>query len=703
MLTLSVAWWWIVLIALAAVAGATWSYARTRPALPPKWQWGLGTLRAASLFLIGLLLLQPFWTREQTTTHPPKLAVALDNSASMMHTGIDTTDASLPQQLETLLDTWDNALDAPASVYPFDAELDAETAPTYDGARTNITAALQGVPRHHTPYTDTPLEAIALVSDGRHNAGPSPLQAAERSPVPIYPVVVGDTLPQRDVQVRRIRTNDIGYTDTPHPIEARIRSVEGAGETLSVTLREGDTVLDETDITLPEGTADQPVDFSFTPEEPGTRTLTVAVDDLPDQATDANNEQSVTVRIEDRDRTAWILAGSSFPDVGALRRAISANPEWSVQVTVLPPDGPLLDPLPTDEDAPNVVILAGLPTPDTPESVRNDLQTWIDTKPLLFFWGPNMDASRLSEWASNRLPATVNNERVYESGPTPTTEAPSHPAWTNLDNEALWSQLPPVLTIDGSWQPRPDARVLARTDTDAPLITTLQRNRQRSALVSAHRTWRWTTLPASRADAAELWPTLVTNLVRWADTDLDDPVRVQPDAPVFAGTEEVTFSGRVLDGRGEPADDARVDLTITDEADDDFPFTMTHAGGGQYQLDAGALPEGTYTYTATATRNGTELGTDAGDFSVDTPNVEQQETHADVSLMRQIAARSGGEVLFLEEFEALPDRVQTHPEFTSSTTTERSDWALNHAWPLLLVIISLLSAEWYGRTRQGLA
>lgn len=702
MLTLSASGWWLLLIALGAVGLAAWSYANTRPALSRGWQWGLGALRAASLFLIAALLLEPFWASEQTTTRPPQLAVALDNSLSMQHTGIDTTGAPVSDQMDALLATWTSTLDAAPRAYPFDADMRPNATPAYDGTRTNITAALREVPLQYAPHTDTPLNAIALISDGQHNSGPLPLQAAEAAGVPIYPVVVGDTLPQRDVQVRRLRTNEVGYVDTPHPVEARIRSIDARGESVTVTLRRNDTVLDERQITLPEGTADQPVPLSYTPDEPGPHTLTVTVSNLPDQATDATNTQSTTVQIEDRARTAWIVAGSAFPDVGALRRALDRNPEWEVSATIAAPQGDLLTPLATADEAPDVVLLVGFPTADTPTRAVEAVRSWVDTQPLLVFWGPQVDTNRLANLTGTRLPVQWSPAPAREVRPTPTSDARTHPAWGDLDPSEAWAGLPPVLGAGGAADIRPGARVLLETEGGAPLLATLQRDRQRSALVSSYRTWRWTTLPASRSEAAALWPTLVTNLARWASTDVDTPVRIRPDAPVFAGTEAVTFSGRVLDGRGEPVSDAAVSLTITDD-EEELPFTMQHVGGGQYQLDAGTLPAGSYTYTATAVRNGTDLGTDAGGFEIDAPNIEPQDTRANVELMEQIATRSGGTVLFLEDAEQLPEQLRTHPQFVETATTERSAYALAHAWPLLLLIVALLGSEWFFRKRQGLA
>ena len=703
MLTLSVSGWWLLAVAVGAAAGAAWSYARTQPALPPAWQWGLGTLRGATLFLIGLLLLEPFWTRERTTTHPPQLAVLVDNSLSMQHTGIDTSTAPVSSQLQALLTGWRDALDAAPAVYPFDATLRPDAALTYRGARTNLTAALRSARQQHTPYTDAPLNALAVVSDGQHNSGALPLAQAEDAGVPIYPVVVGDTLPQRDVQVRRLRTNERGYVGTPHPVEARIRSIEARGETVSVTLRDArGTVLDEASLTLPRGTADQPVSLSYTPDAAGTQSLTVRVSSLPGQASAATNTRSATVRIEDRARTAWIVAGSAFPDVGALRRTLAANPEWAVSVTVASPQGTLLTPLPDPDSPPDVLILAGFPTAQTPQSIVNRLSAWTRTQPLLLFAGPQLDAQRLDALVGDRLPATLSRTDAVEARVAPTAQAPRHPVWAGLDTDAAWAQLPPVLAAPRV-DPQPDAQVLAATEQGMPVVHTLQRNRQRSALVTAYRTWRWTTLPPARGAAATLWPTLVTNLARWASTDLDTPVRIRPDAPVFAGTEPVTFSGRVLDGRGEPVPDANVALTVSDSTGEELPYTMTHAGGGQYRAEAGALPSGSYTYTATATQGDTELGTDAGSFDVDTPNVERQATRANLELMTQLAARTGGEVLFLDEADALPARLQAHPQFTPTERTNRSDWAFAHAWPFLVMLVGLLSTEWFLRKRQGLA
>ena len=89
-------------------------------------------------------------------------------------------------------------------------------------------------------------------------------------------------------------------------------------------------------------------------------------------------------------------------------------------------------------------------------------------------------------------------------------------------------------------------------------------------------------------------------------------------------------------------DDADVRVTVRLPDGDETPYTMRPLGNGRYALDAGSLPPGDYRFTATASRAGSDLGTDAGAFAVGALTLEFRETTADASLMRQLARRSGG-------------------------------------------------------------
>src|SRR5690606_13814670 len=97
----------------------------------------------------------------------------------------------------------------------------------FSGARTDIAAALDRV---REELKDENLRGVLLVSDGRYNTGRNPLYTAERYPVPIYTAVVGDTTRQRDLQVRRVTTNEIAYLGAEQPVQVGLRTERFGGQ-----------------------------------------------------------------------------------------------------------------------------------------------------------------------------------------------------------------------------------------------------------------------------------------------------------------------------------------------------------------------------------------------------------------------------------------------------------------------------------------
>jgi hypothetical protein len=239
--------------------------------------------------------------------------------------------------------------------------------------------------------------------------------------------------------------------------------------------------------------------------------------------------------------------------------------------------------------------------------------------------------------------------------------------------------------------------------TDAPLLVVRRRAGQRTAAVLGSGVWRWALLPSELDAADPLWPGLASNLLRWAGTEDDaSPVRVRPTASTFGGTEPVSFTGQVYDESMQPVPDAAVEISVADSTGTEYPYTMDPAGQGRYTLDVGTLPEGTYRYEATARLEGTDLGTDAGEFSVAPLRVEYQSPRADPVFMRQLAARSGGGAYTPRTVDQLPNDLSAQDSFSNEVVRQSSEAELWRTSFALVVILSLLAGEWTLRKYLGL-
>jgi hypothetical protein len=129
---------------------------------------------------------------------------------------------------------------------------------------------------------------------------------------------------------------------------------------------------------------------------------------------------------------------------------------------------------------------------------------------------------------------------------------------------------------------------------------------------------------------------------------------------------------------------------------------MESVGNGRYVLAVGALPEGTYKFDATARRNAVTLGTDTGEFAVGALTLEFKETQADVPLLRQVAARSDGRFLTADEAPELARTLEASGTFTASFVEEQRETELWHVYVFFIIVLALLSIEWFLRKRSGM-
>lgn len=711
---------WILIPALlTAAALAYWLYRRTTPRISQSRRVILGLLRFLALFLVLLLLFDPILRLIDREEQRPVVAVLVDDSQSLLLTSsTDSTRESVQSRLSDLLDRLPSAVrDAELRFYGFSESLSnvrgagfQQDSFLFAGNRTNIAGALEEV---REELRDEHLSAALLVSDGRYNTGRNPLYTAERFPVPIYTAVLGDTARHRDVQVRRVVTNDIAYIDTELPVQVGLRTEDMGGEDAVVSIARGGDVLSSQNITLPDGSSEVTIDLSVTPNEEGLHRYTVSVSRLAGEVTHRNNQEAVTVRVLRSRRSILLIGGAPGPDVSAVRQELSSGPTFDVTSYVLRSAGSFYEgTLPADLTDFDLVVLVGYPSVAATDDITNRIIAAAeDGTPLFLLLTQGTAIDALTDGLSDVLPVSAERVRsgFIEAIAVPTAEGLSHPIFNIPESDAdSWRRLPPLYYSQTRWQSSPDASILARTavrgvDLDDPLLVIRRRSQNRTAALLGAGMWRWRNVPEDLTDVEHLWPSLFSNVVEWLTAREDDrPVRVEPTRDLFGGGENVELAGQVYDESLNPISDATVEVQIRAPDGTVSPYVMNAIGNGRYTLDAGSLPEGTYSYEASATEEELELGGDEGSFAVGGLTLEFKETSADATLMRQIAQRSGG--IFLEDGSVDPfgSTLNASGALAPVTVEEASELELRRQYVFLALIVVLLSIEWFIRKRSGM-
>ena len=701
--------WPLVLCAVAAAAVTFFTYRRSMPRPAPPGLALLLGLRFLALLLLLCLLFQPFWRVRAVEEHPAVLAVLVDDSQSL---GMEARSPSPAQVVDSALRHLPE-IAGDKRLFAFSGgarALDGPDSLRFLGERTDLSQALDDV---REALESEHLRGVLLLSDGQYNTGRSPLYVAERYGAPIHTVAVGDTLRQRDVQIRRITTNDIGYVGRDTPVQVGILAHGYENEQVVASLLEGSTLLSTHALTLPGDGLDRPVDMTFTPTAEGLRQLSVAVTELDGEVSYRNNRETFTIRILKNRRRVLVLAAAPHPDLAAIRGFLLDDADTEVVSFVQKDPGSFYEGSAPDSYSDfDLVVLMGFPGRGaSPAVVQRVAGAAASGARLLFMLTPQTDIAQLRSVLGAALPVTpVRVRATFEDASfAPTSAGLQHAILDLPDLATALTRLPPLSSSLTHWESSPDARVLAQAslrgvDLDEPMLVVRSRAGNRSAALLGSGTWRWMNLPEDLGAFSSLWPMLFDNLTQWLTTPEDDRrVRVQPAMSTFAGGETIQFTGQVYDESLNPVGDASVSLEITTPDGARYPYTLDALGGGRYVIDIGTLPEGSYAYEAQAMRREATFGRDTGVFTVGALTLEFRETSTNASLLRQIAHRSGGQFFTPATLDELSSVLAADSSFAprmESAVRERALWQ----WPVpFAIVILLLTTEWILRKRAGMS
>ncbi len=703
----------ILFVVLAAAA----SYLFYRFTLPPVPRWTritLGVLRGAALALVLLLLLEPVVRTSLVVRHNPVVAVLADRSASM--TIVDRS-GDRADHLRNLLAAVIPSAVPPGvetELYSFGASLRGPLRQGPDSLRdevTDIAGAFAGLARERERFN---IRAVILLSDGMYTRGENPVYAAGDLGIPVFTVGIGDSADQKDVLVSRITANDVVYAGASAPVDVVIKSTGYGGEKAEVTLAEENRTLDRTVVVLPGGTAEVSARLSYTPAGEGPHRYTIRVSPLPGELTAANNHRVFSVRVLRSAMRVLILAAGPGPDLSVIRWTLSEDQNVSVRSLTQKSGGGFYEGTLTRQaiDSTDCVLSIGMPDratpPGTVELVRSAIAE--GRKPLFFIGGAGVDLPKLLTMAPS-LPV------VPESAVPGEQEVEFVPDLSRLDHPLLalgpdarrdvWSGLPPVYAGRGAYRLREGSIALGAPRIrnvllPLPFMAVRDIAGTRSLSLMGYGFWRWRLMAQGSPDTAPLLASFLSSAVRWLTSrEQSRSVRVTPTREQFSGGEPVSFSGQVYNDNSQPVEDAQLSVEITGGGQR-MQTDLHPLGNGRYEGSVEGVPPGEFTFRATATKNGREIGKDAGSFLVGGMNLEYLDPRMNPEVLRQLAYRTGGGYLTAGDAGSLKEMLGSLASL-APREEQKSDVLELHRWPYLLgLVILLFSAEWIIRKRSGM-
>lgn len=668
-----------------------WLLYRGNKNLDKKLQYGLAALRIVVVTTISWFLFAPLIKTLNYTLDKPVIIIGQDNSLSVGQVKAAGFDQKRYEQ------NFERLRDKLAGKYEVKVlHFGDQVADGFDfknqGKLTDASAFFQKI---RDEYTNRNVGAVVLATDGIFNHGGNPLYSVNQINAPIYTIALGDSIPRRDVLISNVNYNNIVYLDDDFTVEVQVQAFQSNGETTSLTISENGAKIAQQNILINAASFVKTIPVKLHAGKIGVQKYTVQLGALENEITTQNNVQTFYVEVIDGRQKVLLAAASPHPDLGVLKEAISLNKHYEVKLT-------LADDLnATDPSKFDLIVLYQLPDVQNISSVFLKKFTALK-KPVWYIVGAqsNVNAFNQIQNQVNLSSANGSVQEVYADFANGFTSF----NLTDEDKKQVSSFDPLLspfgrLTVNSGVTPVFNQRI-GKLSTQQPLLFFANENGLKTGYLMGEGLWRWKLAEAENEAPKSVLNDLISKTVQYLSVK-DDKRRfkVFTAKAAYDENESIQFNATLYNDSYQAVNEPEVNLQVKNEAGKLFNYTFSKTETA-YQLDAGTMPAGNYSYVANTALGGKKY-TATGSFHVNALIAEYQQTTANHQLLNTMSKQSNGKLFMPENLLKIVDEILKNENIKTISYEDRKyDELINMKWLFGLIMI-LLGTEWFLRKRNG--
>lgn len=582
--------------------------------------------------------------------------------------------------------------------------------------------------------------AVVLMTDGRHNFGPSPLETARLlggQQIPIYTVGFGDTREPPDLALLDVEHPELVFQKDRIRGAVVVKDQMPPGLPFVAQIQHGGEVLWQERLST-QNVSPRRIEFEFSVDELverlGTRlegdvrhyalplALTASIAPLNGETDASNNDRTMRFSAIMRNNKLLLIDGRARWETRYLRNAFERDEQWHID-TILVGPGTDQESLPRGEGAGrfpadeaalfdyDLVIFGEIAPGVLAEQEQLLLRDFVERRGggIIFIDGlrgyqRQLESGSLGpilpvSWLPGKLDLPATHLQLTPLG---AGQSALMLKLTSAANESFWKELPPphrIIPVEAL----PGTEVLAEALVDGkayPVMVARSFGAGRVLYCAFDETWRWRYREADTYHQ-RFWNQVVRWIIEKPFAVSDSYVSLDSGPPSYQQGETAEIRVRLRGVDGRPLSDAAVDALLW--RDGQVAATITLApegnGSGMYRGRTSPLAEGQYEVSVRAAGFSSDALKARTSFVVLAPESgELQQIACNDDLLRQMAAASGGQFLREEEIDRLPELLSplsTGQIVESDTLLWQSPW-----W--FAAIIALLAVEWTLRKRAGL-
>ena len=635
----------------------------------------LAILRGLSIFAIILLVINPTIKSQQFEDISPVLNVLIDNSSSINYANQGEEVQKLKDEISTNSDINKKFT---VNYYSFSDNLHPLDSLSFDNPRTNIIKTLKSL----ESFNNDGISPIILISDGNQTYGSS--YEFYKSNQPLYPIIVGDTVKYDDIKIDQINVNSYTYLNNKFPVEVFLQYDGNDQVKKKFNVKHNSKTVFTKNLDFSSDQNSQKIQFYLPATTVGMLKYQCDIATLDNEKNTLNNLKNFTVEVVNEKAKVLILSKTNHPDISMIKRSIEMNKQRKVIIEN--------DLNKTYQLRDYQLVILYQPTKEFKEIFNT-----IKEVNFLIITGTQTDWNFLNTsqqyFSKNNISKTENYSAVFN---------------TTYDefvtNDLGFSNFPPLEDYFGEINfSVPHKNILfqnvANITTEEPLLTTFTDNNRRGAVLFGENSWKWRMLTKVEDQTFEKFDTFFNKLIQYlASNKRSNQLEIVYDPFIYSNTDAV-IKAQYFDATYTFDQNASLLLSISNTATretNEFPFTLKN---NSFEISLSNLKPGDYTFNVSVGSNNISKN---GNITVLPYDIEQQFGRANMNDLKNIAQLSNGAFFHINKVDELFSLILSDKRYTTiQKSTEKIVSLIERKW-LLILIVLLLSLEWFIRKYKGL-
>lgn len=622
----------------------------------------LFAIRTIFVGILAVLLLSPLIKSFSNTTENPIVIIAQDVSESIADSTFDLL-SNLSSQLT----------DFDVHKFSFSEEVDPGFQTSNIGVKTDYSSLFSDLENR---FSNRNVAGIILASDGCYNSGNNPI--FRHFDFPIYSIALGDTSVKQDVLVRKVTNNDIAFLGNIFPLEVAVAAVKLKGKKSKLSVWNKGIELYTEQILFDSNDDYKIINMKLEAKDIGLQAYKIVLSEVKGEKNIENNIFTSYIDVIDSRYNVLILKDKSHPDLASYISAIEKNKNYNIETKTIDEVN--------DFNKYQLVVLSGFS--QIPSSL-------IDKNiPLILFGSLNFS----SDLSSVKFVQKGSNEEIRVVQNELFSKFTFSPELLNLIKDA-----PPLYGVFGKFELNVNIDVVLKKKigaiiTESPLLFIEEVENRKVAFFTAEGWWKWKLYDYSINENNDAFNEIFSKLTQYLLLQEDkSKFRIYYEKQVSEYT-NILFDANLYNDSYELINNKELALEIKNESGEEFDFQFSKVKQG-YFLDIGILENGYYSFDAKVVGSSVVK---SGVFEVKQNQLELMNLVANHGLLFKISELSNGKLFYINEIDLLSEELNKSSKNQKLIYSKEKLTSLINIPLILLILLLLISTEWFVRKYNGL-